>query len=310
MKITDESLKEAIRIETLKPVPPAIAAAAAVVRGHVGQSAAAVLFYGSCRREEHANGVVDFYVLVDSYLAVHERHFRAGLNVLLPPNVYYLELPFEDTTVRVKYSVISLPQFRRRTAHRGFDPVIWVRFCQPCSIIYARDGVGDVVIDALANAARVMIGEAVPLMRERFTASELWMRAFSETYRTEIRAERSNRGGQLYENDAAYYDQIAGAVLGGSGSPQCGERFAASASALARYMTVLRWRIRRVVGKSLAVVRHVKAAFTFEGGIDYVLWKIERHSGVRLPITPWQRRHPLLAAPVLFWRHYRRGVFR
>ena len=70
------------------------------------------------------------------------------------------------------------------------------------------------MIDALANAARVMIGEAVPLMRESFTPRELWMRAFSETYRTEIRAERSNRGGQLYENDATYYDQVAQAVLG------------------------------------------------------------------------------------------------
>jgi hypothetical protein len=42
----------------------------------------------------------------------------------------------------------------------------------------------------------------------------------------------------------------------------------------------------------------------------YILWKIERHSGVKATATPWQRRHPLLAAPGLAWRLYRRGAFR
>ncbi len=54
----------------------------------------------------------------------------------------------------------------------------------------------------------------------------------------------------------------------------------------------------------------MKATFTFDGALDYVLWKVRRHSGVVLPVTDWQRRHPLLAAPVLAWRLYRLGAFR
>jgi hypothetical protein len=46
----------------------------------------------------------------------------------------------------------------------------------------------------------------------------------------------------------------------------------------------------------------MKAIFTFEGGVDYVVWKIRRHSGIHLTVTPWQRRHPILAAPSLLWR--------
>jgi hypothetical protein len=53
-----------------------------------------------------------------------------------------------------------------------------------------------------------------------------------------------------------------------------------------------------------------KSAYTFEGGIDYVLWKIERHSGVRVQLAPWQRRHPLLAAPGLIRKLRRDGVIR
>ena len=39
----------------------------------------------------------------------------------------------------------------------------------------------------------------------------------------------------------------------------------------------------------------MKAAFTFEGGADYAAFKIERHTGRKIEVTPWQRRHPLLA---------------
>jgi hypothetical protein len=44
--------------------------------------------------------------------------------------------------------------------------------------------------------------------------------------------------------------------------------------------------------------------------VDYVLWKIERHSGVTLDVEPRLKRLPLLAMGVLAWRLYRRGGFR
>ena len=70
------------------------------------------------------------------------------------------------------------------------------------------------------------------------------------------------------------------------------------------------WAVRRAAGKPLNVLRLVKAAFTFDNGADYLAWKIERHSGFRLELSDWQRRHPILAAPRLLWRLSRRGVLR
>lgn len=67
---------------------------------------------------------------------------------------------------------------------------------------------------------------------------------------------------------------------------------------------------RRLIGKPLNVMRLIKAAFTFQGGARYLAWKIERHSGVKVELTPWQERHPILASSVLFWRLYRKGAFR
>ena len=46
------------------------------------------------------------------------------------------------------------------------------------------------------------------------------------------------------------------------------------------------------------------------GGADYIVWKIERHSGEKIVLSPWQRRHPLLAAPLLLPRLLRRGAIR
>ena len=71
-----------------------------------------------------------------------------------------------------------------------------------------------------------------------------------------------------------------------------------------------RWSFRRRQGKLLAALRLIKAAFTFQGGADYLAWKIERHSKVKVELTDWQRRHPILAAITLVPRLYKRGGFR
>ena len=48
----------------------------------------------------------------------------------------------------------------------------------------------------------------------------------------------------------------------------------------------------------------------FEGGVDYVLWKIERHSGVAIDQAWRRRRYPLLALGQEAWRLYRARAFR
>jgi len=71
-----------------------------------------------------------------------------------------------------------------------------------------------------------------------------------------------------------------------------------------------KWFLRRANGKFVSFSRLVKGAFTFDGGIDYLAWKISRHSGVEITPTPWQRRHPILAGLMLFIQLRRRGAFR
>ena len=72
----------------------------------------------------------------------------------------------------------------------------------------------------------------------------------------------------------------------------------------------MEWMVRSWQGKLLSVLRLLKGTLTFRGGLDYILWKIERHSGVKIEVPPRLRRWPLLATCVIFWRLYRQGAYR
>ncbi len=51
--------------------------------------------------------------------------------------------------------------------------------------------------------------------------------------------------------------------------------------AIGRTACLGRWRRRRALGKLLSVLRLFKAAFTFNQPLEYILWKVERRSGLR-----------------------------
>ena len=60
--------------------------------------------------------------------------------------------------------------------------------------------------------------------------------------------------------------------------------------------------LRASLGRFINVARVVKAAFTLDGAAWYGPYKIERHTGVRIQLTPCRERHPVLAAPAVLWR--------
>ena len=316
----DGTLGATIRAELGQPVSAAVRAAAAEIRRRHGSSLVACLFYGSCLRDGQDEGrVIDFYAITEDYGRFHGSWISATLNALLPPNVYYLETRSEGRVVRAKYAVVSLGHLIRGTSAAAFQPSLWGRLAQPCALVYARDaGIEQQIAAALVRAVETMVGQTIDLMPGECSADQLWTRAFRESYCTELRAERSTRPQDLYGAYSDRYDSLATAVLPGSAvsasaspaGPPGAPIIRHQAGAAERRAARLRWRLRRVAGKSTHVLRLLKAAYTFKDGLDYILWKIEKHSGIHTEATPWQRRHPLLAAPGLAWRLYRRGAFR
>jgi hypothetical protein len=289
--------------EVALPAHPAALALADAIRERHG-AIAAILFYGSCLRQPASDatppeGILDFYVVVDRYRDAYPGRLLALANAVLPPNVFHAVTSWRGEPVRAKYAVISMAQFRCGLSQASLQTSLWARFAQPCRLVWARDLQARAAIGAaLADAVISMVAAVAPLLEQGAGAERLWLRGFQETYRAELRTEGAARARDIYESARERYDAITPWALAAAGSGH------------ARQSAQLRWAGRRALGKTLSVLRLIKSAFTFDGGVDYILWKIERHSGVRLPVSPWQRRHPLLASPVFLWRLYRLGAIR
>ena len=293
--------------------PPARAIAMAeAIRAKHGDTVQAFVFYGSGLREaDNIEKMLDYYVLTQSYKDVHGFGPKALASFMLPPSVHFLEaVDPNDQPMSSKYSIVSLPAFERRVSGGAREPMIWARFSQPCLIMSCVDEhIRKSLISDLANGLVHFADEAAPLMAGKMTPRSFWSRALAESYRTELRAERPlERATEIVERYGERYDALGEALFGPMDAD--GLIDIKPASTLSRQGARLTWATRRWVGKPATALRVLKAAFTFDGGLDYVLHKLKSHSDVAIEVTPHQRRHPILWSPVLAWKLWRRGAFR
>ncbi|GJL49935.1 hypothetical protein [Candidatus Nitrospira salsa] len=317
MTISPE-LQQLVHGQDAENVPDSIhALSEALLKRHT-DAIQAILFYGSClRSDSDIEGIVDLYLIVDTYSLIYDTTFLAIANKLLPPNVFYIEVPFQDRTVRAKYAILSLPDFQRSTSMKWFHSYFWARFAQPTKVLYtATPQVEQKIYSTLAQAIMTFLTRTLPQTPQSFDALTLWETGLSLTYRAELRTEKPGRIKQIVEANRDYYQQTADAALPQLSPPAIIDRsvqppcFQAPCSSAVRQLNSVTWLLRRGQGKVLSILRLIKGLFTFQGGVDYILWKIERHSGVSIELTPQQRKHPLLASPVVFWKLYRKGAFR
>jgi hypothetical protein len=277
-----------------------------------------VLVYGSCLRSGNIyDGLLDLYLICDNYRTAYGRGLLAGANWLLPPNVFYAETSIGEQTLRSKVTVISLRDFQRGCSPVWFESYIWGRFAQPTHLLYYRDlDTREQIENALLGAALTLLQRALPALPPEGSIAALWEQALGLSYATELRTERSGRAAELATSSAAFYDAVTrlhtdSLALDFTVYDAHGEsHYRCSISQFRRRGGKLAWAVRRVQGKVMSVSRLVKALFTFEGGLDYIAWKLERHSGEKIVIPDRVRRAPLIFLWGFFWGLYRRGIFK
>jgi hypothetical protein len=286
------------------------------IRQTYGESVLAILVYGSWLRGKR-DTMLDFYVLVDNYKCLGST-WQALMCRLLPPNVYHIHQASpgqgeDPPECRAKYALLTLKRFQQ-AMRRDFHSYFWARFAQPCEVLYARDADCRAALDDTFSAAsEQFLHRTIPAMGDSFTSQALWTRGLALTYACELRTEGKDRGESIYTFAAEHYAGLTRRFAGQHGSPLRAEQdglYTNLSTPAQRRLSGFGWWLRRIQGKVLSVLRLTKASFTFNDALDYLLWKIRRHSGMYIEPTPRQRRHPLVFAWPLLWKLYRKGAFR
>lgn len=309
---------EIVSQPSARPIPASIQAAGNFLAKKYGQAVQGILLYGSCLRAgTDQDGLVDCYVIVDEYASVYPSAWLALLNRWLPPNVFYGEVNLEERIIRMKYAVLSIEDFERSVTPKWFHSYFWGRFAQPTAVMACpSQAMNQRIISGLGRAVLTFLGNVVPQMPQQFSAKDAWSIGLALSYGAELRAESKGRITTLWDSSQAYYEQVAHVTFSAH-FPKIKiiqrhdiTMYEIEFSMVGYTKNRLAWTVRKVQGKILSILRLMKAAFTFQGGADYLIWKIERHSGVKIELTPAQRRHPIWAGLTTFWRLYRQGAFR
>jgi len=296
----------------------ALKALIAHLRERHGSAVNAVLYYGSClRSQDPFNGIVDLYLIVDGYGAFYAGRFRALMNWLLPPNVFYEEFAVGGRMLRVKYSVLSTTDLRHALGGRSMHSYFWGRFCQPVEIIWCRDErTAGTVRSSLEQSVKTFLERVLPRVAASGTVHALWEQGLRLSYSAELRSEGPGRARELVDHALDHYVAVSRTTaaslryplrISGAGKTA---RYHAVVPAATRMTGRWAWWLRRIQGKVLSVARLIKALFTFEGGLDYAAWKLGRHTGQSIEIPARVRRHPLIFVWPLLWKLYRRGIIR
>ena len=249
-------------------------------------------------------------------------------------------------TWRAKYACLTLDQFTARMQDKVRNPYFWARFSQPSRLVWAQDeAVREQVISALATAVRTMLTFARRLASDAASCPDLWQKALIATYASELRVEGPERARLIVSRNHAFMTAACALIEQEAHTLRHAQRHTGESRYLkpqthepaARALGLRRGdekddtlvsnnmqdaannpppaplskaalRFMQIEGKVLSVLRLIKAAFTFAGGADYIAWKIARHTGEKIELTPFERRHPLFAAIRHLPRLLRRGA--
>lgn len=289
------SLSDRVAAALAAPVSDPVRAFAADLGAAAG--AIGVLFYGSNLRTGSLDGVLDFYVLTDG-----------GVENGIWPRVSYHERTLDGHDLRAKVAMMTLATFQAAASGELLDTTIWARFVQPSALAWQRDEAAKGRIAKAVEAAAVTAARlAVALGPVEGTAADYWRALFRATYKAEFRVEAGGREESILAANAAHFDGLLPLALdaAGIGYRQTGETIRPAMFDDQQRLVLDWWQRRQRIGKAYNVLRLLKAATTFDGAARYAAWKIERHTGVPVELTPWREAHPVLAAPGVLWRVWR-----
>ncbi len=306
-----------------QPVQGEVALLAERLRAAAGEVLASVVFFGSRRSGAATNpwSAYDLFVVVDAHrpfftalraagLCGRRPGLMAAVGGVLPPSQVSIRLERDGLLpLRAKAAVLTSRQLARETGPGRHDHFCVARLFQPTQLLYARDEAArQAALLAIESAHRATYEWSRPGLPPAFEAEGYTRRLLQLSMGSEIRPETGDRAGQLWEVQREYHRQVYPALL--EDLAERGELVQVPGGyALVRPAGRLeRLRNRLYFRRSLAraTLRWAKHVVTFEGWLEYIVQKVERHSdGPPLELSARERRYPLIFLWPRLWRFLR-----
>ena len=284
------------------------------LRAAVGASELrAVLLFGSrlVQASPDRYSAYDLVVVCEDYRAFYQGLGRVGatrrppalvaaLNRVLAPNVIALAPNGWESGPVAKIMVIEPDAFDRALGPRAPDHFLKGRLVQQVALLHARDDASAAWVEARLDGARADVPRWVgPFLESPFTAEPAARRMLELSYAGEIRPEAGDRVRQVFDAQRTFLvgmlerildDAVARERLIRIDGAEPTYRFARPPGALDR----LPVRLYFLRSKARATARWLKHVVTFDNWLDYLARKVQRRTGMRVEISRWERRLPLL----------------
>jgi len=227
-----------------------------------------IILYGSCLHSStrKATSIHDFYIVVDSYYGILPGVLHTVLNILFPPNVYYIQLDKGDNIIEAKYNTI---------------------------------------IGCIYNAMMTNAWFTLACMQDEFTLEGFIKNLLKLSYSGEVRIERDTKIDDLFNAGKEFYEFVYGRIL-----DEISVHIKTVEKKSSFYRLVMtpeennnhkKW-LDGFIKKSRrrSIMRWPKSIYTFGNYVDYLLLKVERSKGIKIELTPMERKFPLIFG----WRHF------
>ena len=270
----------------------------------------AVLLFGSrlVQTSPDRFSAYDLVLVVENYRSLYAALARAGLsrrppalqaalNRVLPPNVIaFAPEGWTDGPV-AKIMVLEPAAVERALSRRAPDHFVKGRLVQRVALLHARDRAAmDWITGLVSGARRDILRWAGPFLEESFTPADAALRMLQVSYRGEVRPEAADRVLGVFESQQPFLSDVLTRVLEDAADAgeltRAGQRFRFPRPPSSRARLSMRLYFAR--SKVRATARWLKHVVTFDNWLDYIARKVERRTGTRIEITPWERRLPYL----------------
>jgi hypothetical protein len=290
---------------------PNLREAAEHLAAAAGEALDGLVFFGSRRTgaaAANAWSAYDVFVIVRRYRPFYEAMDRAGLSGKapgflsplsrwLPPTQYSIRSA--GSSVHLKAAVIRTDTFHRETSPRRRDHFCIGRLFQPVRILHARDeSTQAALLGDLVSAHEATWAWSRPWLPASFDADVYGGNALAVSMSWEVRPEPPGRAAALWEAQREEQIPVFEALL--EELARRGEVIPAGPdgtwSAVRPVTGGETFRLKLYFRRSIvrSTTRWLKHVLSFEGWLDYILRKANRHGGEPLELSARERRWPLI----------------